>query len=378
MTRTRSDMTLFFCIIAMVGAGLIILYSASSVVAQIKHHSNFFFISRQAGWAVAGFIALMFIKNRDYRKLNTPAWAFGGIGVVVALLLLVLAFDTPSHRWLRMGAFSIQPSEFAKPALAVFLAFFVTQRAGTLNRSRTVLTAALAVGLPVVAIGIGDLGTAVVVVLTAAVVFYVAGLERRFFVGAVLLSLLLGGVAVYKKPYRAQRVIGYLDPNYTLLEMAGVKDRVKRYAESSNSTRDPSYQARQSRIAVGSGGVLGLGLMRGKQKLFFLPEAHTDFIYAVASEELGLVGSTALLAGFLIIGWRGIRLYWTAGDEFGRNLALAITVCLVVQALINMSVVTDIAPTKGIPLPMISYGGSSLLSTLISMGLLLSISDRAE
>lgn len=378
MTRTRSDMALFFCIVAMVGAGLIILYSASSVVAQFKYHSRFFFLSRQAGWAVAGFLSLMFLKDRDYRRLNTPMWAFGVIGMVVALLLLVLIVDGHSHRWLRMGAFSIQPSEFAKPALAIFLAFFVTQRAGSLNRSRTVLTAALAVGLPVIAISIGDLGTAVVVVSTAAVVFYVAGLERKFFLGAALLTVLFIFAAVIAKPYRAQRIIGYVDPDYTYLEMIGLKDKVKRYAESSNSTRDPSYQARQSRIAVGSGGVFGLGIMHGKQKLFFLPEAHTDFIYAVVSEEFGLFGSTILPAGFLFIGWRGIRLYWTASDDFGRNLALAITVSLVIQALINMSVVTDIAPTKGIPLPMISYGGSSLLSTLISMGLLLSISDRAE
>ncbi len=376
MTRTRADMTLFFCVVAMVGAGLIILYSASSVVAQLKYNSNFFFIARQAGWAVAGFTALMFIKKQDYRDLETPKWAFGAIGIVVALLLLVLIIDTRSHRWLRMGIFSLQPSEFAKPALAIFLAFFVTKRADSLNQHRTVLTAALALGVPVIAIAIGDLGTAVVLVATAAVVFYVAGLERKFFAGAAGLTLILVSLAVLAKPYRVQRIIGYVDPEYKLLEMVGLKEKVKRYAESSNSSRDPGYQVRQSKIAVGSGGLTGLGLMRGKQKLFFLPEAHTDFIYAVASEELGLVGSTALLVGFMIICWRGFRLYWIAADDFGRNLAVAVTACLVIQALINMSVVLDMAPTKGIPLPMISYGGSSLSSTLISMGLLLSVSDR--
>ncbi|MCX6624453.1 MAG: putative peptidoglycan glycosyltransferase FtsW [Acidobacteria bacterium] len=377
MTRTRVDMTLFLCIVAMVGAGLIILYSASSVVAQLKYKSNFFFIGRQAGWAVAGFVCLMLLKNRDYRELKTPKWAFGAIGIVVALLLLVLVIDTKSHRWIRMGALSLQPSEFAKPALAIFLAFFVSQRADSINKRKTLVTAAVALGLPVIAIAIGDLGTAVVLVATAAVVFYVAGLERKFFVAAAGLTLMLLILAVVWKPYRVQRIIGYLDPDYAKLEMIGLKDRVKRYAESSNSPRDPSYHARQSKIAVGSGGVTGLGLMRGRQKLFFLPEAHTDFIYAVASEELGLVGGTALLFGFMVICWRGLRLYWIAADDFGKNLALAITTCLVIQALTNMSVVLDMAPTKGIPLPMISYGGSSLLSTLISMGLLLSVSDRA-
>ncbi|MCC7496281.1 MAG: cell division protein FtsW [Bryobacterales bacterium] len=376
MTRIRTDMYLFWCVVAMVGAGLIILYSASSVVAQFKHDSNFFFFFRQVGWAAVGFVALMTIKNQDYRQLNMPQWAFGAIGTVMALLLLVLILDTHSHRWLRMGFLSIQPSEFAKPALAIFLAFFVTQRADTLNRTRTVLTAALALGLPVFAVVVGDLGTAVVLLATAAVVFYVAGLRRRYFIGAGIITVMLLFAAAVHKPYRLQRLIGYVDPEYKLLDMVGLKDRVKRYAESSNSSRDPSYQARQSKIAVGSGGVTGLGLMRGKQKLFFLPEAHTDFIYAVACEELGLVGGGLLLAGFMFICWRGFRLYWIAADDFGRNLALAITSCLVIQALINMSVVLDIAPTKGIPLPMISYGGSSLLSTLISMGLLLSVSDR--
>jgi cell division protein FtsW len=145
---------------------------------------------------------------------------------------------------------------------------------------------------------------------------------------------------------------------------------------SSLATRDTAYQARQSKIAVGAGGVLGVGLMQGKQKLLYLPEAHTDFIYAVVGEELGLWGCTAILAGFFVILWRGLRLFWVA-DDFGRFMAVGIVASLMIQALINMSVVLDMGPTKGIPLPMISYGGSSLLSTLTSLGMLLSISEHA-
>jgi cell division protein FtsW len=378
MIRVRSDMTLFLCIVALVGSGLIILYSASSVVAQLKYGSNFYFIARQAGWAAAGFFCMMVIKSRDYRNLRTPTWVFSAIGIVVFLLIVAVFVDAKSHRWLRIAGVSLlQPSEFAKPALAIFLAYFVTLRAESINRTRTVITAALAIGVPAITVAIGDLGTAVVLVLTAAVVFFVAGLQRKFFFGAAGLSVVLIIIAVVAKPYRVQRIIGYLDPDYTKLEMLGLKENVKKYAESSNSTRDPSYQVRQSKIAVGSGGVLGAGPGRGRQKLFFLPEAHTDFIYAVACEELGLWGGGGLLIAFMIICWQGFRLYWIALDDFGKNLALGITACIVIQALINMSVVLDIAPTKGIPLPMISYGGSSLLSTLISMGLLLSVSDRA-
>jgi cell division protein FtsW len=194
------------------------------------------------------------------------------------------------------------------------------------------------------------------------------------FAAAGLVALTI--VAIASKPYRIGRVVGYLDPEYKLLDYVDRGGHIKRYAQSTLSTRDPSYQARQSRIAVGAGGLAGRGLMHGKQKLLYLPEAHTDFIYAVVGEELGLFGCSAVLFGFLIILWRGLRLYWIAPDDFGKYLALGITCSIVLQALINMSVVLDLAPTKGIPLPMISQGGSSLLSTLMSLGILLSISER--
>jgi len=151
---------------------------------------------------------------------------------------------------------------------------------------------------------------------------------------------------------------------------------IRNYVQRSTTVRDASYQPRQSKIAVGTGGVLGVGLMQSKQKLMFLPEAHTDFIYATIGEELGLWGATAVLAGFIVVLWRGVRLYLLARDDFGRYLALGVTVSIVLQALINMTVVLDMAPTKGFPLPMISFGGSSLVSTLASLGMLLSVSEH--
>jgi cell division protein FtsW len=192
----------------------------------------------------------------------------------------------------------------------------------------------------------------------------------------VAIGVLLVAVAIGSKGYRLGRIIAYVDPDYSKLELIDPHGVVKSYIQRSTSVRDASYQPRQSKIAVGTGGIFGVGLMQGKQKLMFLPDAHTDFIYATVGEELGLWGSTAVIIGFLVILWRGARLFVLARDDFGKYLALGVTLSVVVQAFINMSVVLDMAPTKGFPLPLISFGGSSLLSTLTSLGMLLSVSEH--
>jgi cell division protein FtsW len=373
--RLRTDWTLFFTVVAMVCFGLLMVYSASSVTADIRLHDTSHYVVRQLGWAVISFLALMWLKRHDYRLLQSSRWAFLPLGIVLVLLAAVYFLDWRTHRWFRMGVASFQPSEFAKPVLAVFLAWFVTVRARAINTKHTILPASMALGALAIAVAVADLGTAIVLVLTATVVFYVAGLDRRYFISALGVLLLFSCVAVVSKPYRVARVIGFVDPGYKLLARIDGSGKIRNYLQQSK-TSDTGYQALQSKIAVGSGGALGVGLMQGRQKLFYLPEAHTDFIYAVVGEELGLFGCTAVLAGFLLLLWRGLRLYWLAPDDFGRYLALALTASIVFQALINMSVVLGLGPTKGIPLPMISFGGSSLLSTLISCGLLLSVSDR--
>jgi cell division protein FtsW len=289
----------------------------------------------------------------------------------------VYFLDGHAHRWLRLGSVGIQPSEFAKPALILFLAYFVTERAKKINNRRTLFGAFLTVGLLSVCVVVADLGTAVVLVMTAAVVFYVAGLDRKHIRIAILVGLVGVTAAVASKPYRLVRVFGFFDPDYTTLDRFSWGHRIKDYVQQSSYNRDPGYHVRQSKIAVGSGGVTGLGLMQGKQKLLYLPEAHTDFIYAVVGEELGLVGCGGLLVLFMVLLWRGLRLARKAPDEFGRYLALGVTSMIVAQALMNMSVVLDLAPTKGIPLPMISYGGSSLMSTMLSLGMLLSVSEQS-
>jgi cell division protein FtsW len=309
--------------------------------------------------------------------MRTPVWAFTSLGLVLLSLVMVYFLDPKNHRWFRLFGLSLQPSEFAKPALVIFLAYFITLRKREVNDRHVLMPASMAIAMLALCVVVADLGTAVVLVLTAAAVFYVAGLDRRYFAAAIAIGLVLAAGAVISKPYRFGRIVAFVDPNYEMLDKIDPAGRIKNYMHRAATAHDPSYQARQSKIAVGSGGPLGIGLMQGKQKILYLPEAHTDFIYAVVGEELGLWGSTAILAGFLVILWRGMRLVWTAPDEFGRYLALGVTATIVVQAFINISVVLDIAPTKGIPLPMISSGGSSLFSTLASLGILLSVGEHS-
>lgn len=375
--RLKTDWTLFLTIVGMVCFGIVMVYSASTVMAEVRFKDSNRFLLRQVGWAVAGFILLMYFKRKDYRQLSGPTWAFAPLGLVLAALVVVYFADPSSHRWLGISSARIQPSEFAKPALVVFLAWFVTRRAHAINARHTIWPAGLALSVLAASVIVADLGTAAVLMCTAAAVFYVAGLDRRYFLFAMGACLLVLPLAILSKPYRVHRIIGYLDPEYTILDRIDPNGYIKNYANTSITTRDASYQARQSKIAVATGGALGKGLMESKQKLLFLPEAHNDFIFAVIGEELGLWGATCVLIGYMVILWRGLTLYWTVPDDFGRYLALGVTVAVVSQALINISVVLDMAPTKGFPLPLISYGGSSLLSSLMSLGVLMSVSDHS-
>jgi cell division protein FtsW len=378
MARLKTDWILFLTILAMVAFGLVMLYSASSAVAELRYGvPPYHFVLRQIVWAIGSFFALMYFKRRDYHQLNTPAWAFSGLGLVLGMLVLVYFLDARTHRWFQIkGLGSLQPSEFAKPALILFLAYFVSRRSFAINDRRTLAQALLAVVMLGFMVVVADLGTALVPVITAVVVFWVAGLERRYMLRVLLIGGALVLIAVFSRGYRLGRVISFFDPNYSLIEKIDTNGRLRHYVQSSSNLRDAGYQPRQSKIAVGTGGVLGVGLMQGKQKLMFLPDAHTDFIYATIGEELGLWGATAVLGGFLVILWRGARLFVLARDDFGKYLALGVTVSIVVQALVNMSVVLDMGPTKGFPLPMISFGGSSLLSTLLCLGMLLSVSEH--
>jgi cell division protein FtsW len=340
--------------------------------------SSYYFALRQLIWIAVAIPMMMFFKRLHYRKLQTPAVAFTVMGIVMVLLVIAYFADPRQHRWIRFGSIGgLQPSEFAKPAIILFLAYFIAQRSRAINSRYTLLPAILAVGFITSAVIVADLGTPIVLVSTAAAMFCVAGLERRYILIALLAGLVACCAAVAAKPYRLVRVVSYVDPKLTLIDKFDGYGWVRAQMKKTITARDTNYQTEQAKIAVGSGGAAGVGLMQGRQKLFYLPESHTDMIYAVVGEEFGLFGAAGVLAGFLIVLWRGIRATVLVPDEFGRYLALGITTMLVIQAFFNISVVLGMVPPKGIPLPMISFGGSSMLVTLVSMGILLNLSEHA-
>jgi len=375
--RLKTDWTLFFTVMVLACFGLVMIYTSSIPEIELRGHSSVYFVARQAVAMALGLLALMAIKRIDYRVLRQPLFAFGGLGVTLSLLIAAYFLDPKGHRWLRWGPLQLQPSELAKPALAIFLAWFVAKRLGAINSRSTLAQMALAVGVLAGLVLAGDMGTMVVLLGMVAAVFYVAGINKRYAALAIVGLGVLGVAGLASQPYRVRRLIMFVDPKLELVAKLDTGGKFRAWLDTSMSSRDPNYQARQSRIAVGSGGVLGLGIMQGKQKMLYLPKAHTDFIFAVVGEELGLWGCTGVLAGFVVLLWRGFRLFWTAPDDFGRYLALALTVGIAFQAFINMSVALDMGPTKGLPLPLISYGGTSMLATLISLGLLLSVSERS-
>ncbi len=364
--RLQTDRWLFLATLALCLIGAVMVFSASAVIAREQFGSAYTFLVRQLVWLALGLAGMFWMMNVDYHKLRQPAVIFTALFVVL-LLLVVVFFQGKSHathRWIRMGPASIQPSEFAKLGVIFYLAWFLEMRRrrrspGINDLLHTIGPALGPVLLFVVLVVIQpDLGTALEIFLIALAMMFVAGLSLRYVLAAGVAALPVVYLLIVRVSYRYERVVGFLNPE-----------------------ADPQgrgFQLLQSLIAVGSGGLFGVGLMESRQKLFYLPEAHTDFIYAVLCEELGFLGGLVILALFAIYGWRGIRAALAAPDDFGRLTALGITVMVVSQALINLVVVLGMMPTKGIPLPFISYGGSSLLVMLLATGVLLNISQQAD
>jgi cell division protein FtsW len=383
--RIHTDWPIFLAILAILAFGLVMVFSASSTVPHLQNHmekwqpeKSWEFAERQFGAAIFG-LALMFALRRlDYQKLQHPFYVFLSINVLLILLIGVIFADPKAHRWYRFAGVQFQPSELAKPVLILFLAWFVARRENKINDRYTLLPALLVVGGMAGLIAKGDLGTALMVLVPAVTVFFVAGIERRYFYLTLVLGLLLIVGFVLQEPYRMLRITSFVGITQEKIEKNPEKYKwLASQLEKTSATRDGQHQPRQAKLAVGSGGILGVGLGQSTQKLGFLPEAHTDFILGVIAEETGLVGCLILLSAYVFIFWRGLRLYWLTPDAFGRYLALGCVALVTAQALFNMSVVLELAPTKGIPLPLISYGGSAVVCTLITFGLLLSVSDRA-
>lgn len=379
MAKTRQlDWYLYSYILVLLIVGLVFCYSASSMYAALRGWSEWHFISRQLLATVFGLGFMILLARTDFRKWNSPSIAFPAMGLATALVLLAAILDTRAHRWLKLPVLQVQPSELAKPALILFCAFFIAKRLNAISDRHTVLPTSIVVGLLGALVAWGDLGTAVVLMMTAALLFFVAGLRWRHIALALVISMAGAGISIATKPYRLVRVIAYVDPDLEYVEKVA-PEFAERYRNSlREQRRDPQYQVIQSVVAVGSGGITGQGLMESKQKLLFLPEAHTDFIFAVIAEETGLLGSMAVLALYLLIAWRGLRIYFRSTNQFGKYLALGVVTLITFQALMNISVALAIGPTKGIPLPLVSYGGSSMIASLICFGMLLSVSEEGS
>jgi cell division protein FtsW len=360
--RVSVDRWLFAVTMLLVFVGLVMVFSASAVMARERFGSPYAFLSKQLIWAVAGLMAMLVTMRVDFRRYKHPALVFSFMGITTLLLISVFFLDRShnTHRWIHAGGFSFQPSELAKPVLILFLAYFLESRANTMDDVRNTLVPAatpvlMFLGLIVLE---PDLGTAIACAGIAACILYVAGMRMRYFGYAFAASLPALYILIFHVAWRRDRILAFWNP----------------YADRQKT----GFHIIQSLIAVGTGGVTGLGLMEGKQKLFYLPEPHTDFIFAVTAEELGLVGSLFVVTLFAIFLWRGMRASWRTEDTFGRYLAVGITSMVVMQAFINISVVLGMMPTKGIPLPLVSYGGSSLFVTLACIGVLLNITKQAE
>lgn len=368
--RLEMDRWLFGVTLTLCFVGAVMVYSASAVTAGEEYGHSTHFLVRQLVWLALGLAALLVLMRLDYQRLREPAVVFSAVCVVFVLLVGVFFLDKShaTHRWIRFGSWGgIQPSELAKLAVILYLAWFFGQKrrqTATLEFTKEDLMKTLGPALAPVLLFFGlivlqpDLGTSVELMLIAAAVLFVAGLSPKWMGAGLAAALPVLYLLIMRVGYRHDRMLGFLNPEA--------------------DPQGKGFQLLQSLIAVGSGGFTGVGLMESKQKLFYLPEAHTDFIFAVICEELGFIGALVLVALFVVYAWRGLRAAFGAPDNFGRLLALGITAMITSQALINFAVVLGMMPTKGIPLPFVSYGGSSLVVMLAATGVLMNISQQAR
>ena len=359
--KLKSDKVLFLATLLLVCASVVMVYSASAVLAMGRFQQPpWFFLLKQVIWAVIGIGLLGAAMRVDYRLLRRPLVIRSALAISVAALIVV--FFGPAingtRRWFSIGGVGIQPSELAKVAVIVFTAAILERRMERMNGvAHALAPVALVTGLVCGLIVLEpDFGTAFTLLMIVGVMVFAAGLPYRYLAGLTLVVAPLLFAVLVSAPYRVQRLLAFLDP----------------WADPYGT----GYQIIQSQIAVGTGGLLGQGLMAGVQKLYYLPHPHTDFIYAVIAEETGLLGGVVVLLCFGVILWRGLGIAASAPDRFGAFLALGITMMVTFQAFFNISVVLGLLPTKGIPLPFVSAGGSSLLINLLAMGILLSVSQH--
>ena len=361
--RVGVDKWLFGVILLLVLFGLVMVFSTSAVMAKATVGSPYSYVVKQAGWAVLGLIALAVLMRVDYRRYNNPKVVFPAMAGTMLLLLVVFAFHDShhTHRWVKFGGmFTFQPSELAKPVIVLFLAYFLQNRIHQMDDWKgTILRAALP---PLLFIGLilkePDLGTALVCAGVTMLLLYLAGLQVKWLGLGVIAASPVLYYMLFWVPWRRARMLAFMNPDL--------------------DPRGSGFHILQSLIAVGTGGIRGLGLMEGRQKLFYLPEPHTDFIFATVCEELGWIGAIAIVGLFCVLGYRGLRAAILSTDPFARFLAFGITSAILIQAFFNISVVLALVPTKGITLPLISSGGTSVFITLAGLGVLLNITREID
>jgi cell division protein FtsW len=358
--KLKSDKVLFTTTVLLVWVSVVMVYSASAVLAMEEYKQPYFFLYRQALWAALGLAVLSIAMRVDYRTYRNEPFIWALLGMIT-LLLVAVFFSTPvnnAHRWLNVFGLGIQPSEFAKIGAVLFTALMLERRMHRINDLSYALLpiGIVSGGLFALIVLEPDYGTAISLLCVVSAMIFAAGLHYRYILVAGLLAVPVLAWVMLSADYRIRRLMAFLDP----------------WADPLGA----GFQVIQSQIAVGTGGVSGRGLMGGVQKLFYLPEPHTDFIFAVIGEELGLIGATAIVICFGVIAWRGLGIAMRAEDAFGSFMAIGLTTMIAFQGLVNMSVVLGLLPTKGIPLPLVSNGGSSLLVSLLAIGMLLNISQH--
>ena len=364
--RRPVDRWLVFLALVLVAVGMVWIYSASAIKASQNHAAATAFLTRQLMGGAIGLTLMMAISQLDITPLQDhPKPLQIAFFIMVAALVAVLFIGPKvngAHRWIRLGPMSIQPSELFKPlSVLISAAWMVHHRAAWRKHPEALPKLLSLAGIMLVPLALilrePDFGSTFLIVLVTLLVVFLGGAPKWIFAVALPVLGALGSAFVVFSPYRLARVTSFLNPEADPL--------------------GKGHQALQSLVAVGNGGLLGVGLGAGRQKLFFLPEAHTDFIYAVIAEEAGLIGTVTILALYLAILWRGYRIARRVSDSFLKLCAMGFVLLLVVQALMNMSVVLSLAPNKGIPLPFISFGPNSLITSLMCLGFLLSISKEA-
>ncbi|WP_163781967.1 putative lipid II flippase FtsW [Myxococcus vastator] len=359
----RFDPVLLCAVLGLVSFGLVMVYSASAVLAQDKLGDSLYFLKRQLVAAGLGLGAMAVAMKVGWRRL--ARWAYPLLLAAIVLLVLVNIPGIGStaggaRRWIRLPGFGLQPAEVAKFAWVVYLSYSLAKKREKVAKFSVGFVPHLALCgiLVLLCMMQPDFGSSVLLVFMLFVLLFAAGAKLSYLVGMVLLALPLAYVAIASSPYRMKRILAFMDP----------------WAHR----HDVGYQVAESLMSIGSGGVVGLGLGDGRQKLFFLPEAHTDFIFSIIAEETGLIGVGLLVVLYGVVLWRGVRASLAAGETFGTYLGLGISSIIAFQAAVNMCVAMGLLPTKGLTLPFVSYGGSSLVVLMGAAGVLLSLSANTQ